>query len=63
LQKDEHSKPAAFDGTHIRELNHNNPGICLRGHGFAQFESGFALHNTALALNDRQLPYVPNDYI
>jgi hypothetical protein len=48
---------------HIREFNYNNPGFCLRGHGFAQFESGFTLHNAALALNDRQFPYVLNGYI
>jgi hypothetical protein len=63
LQKHKHSKPSAFDGLHIREFNYNNPCICLRGHGFAQFGSGFALHKAALALNDRQFPYVLNRYI
>jgi hypothetical protein len=52
LQKHEHAKTAASDGTHLREFKDNNPGICLRSHGFAQLISGFSLYNSALATND-----------
>ena len=57
------AETAAFDGVHLREFKYNNPGTCLRGHGFSQFERGFTLHNPALALNYRQFADVLNGYI
>jgi hypothetical protein len=36
LQKYEHGKTAASEGTHLREFKDNNLGVCLRDHGFAQ---------------------------
>src|ERR1035437_11055060 len=59
-QKHEHAKTDASHGTHLREVKHDNPGVCLRGHGFAQLICGFALHNSALALNDGHFTYVLN---
>ena len=53
LQKREHAKTTASDGTHFRQFKDDNPGVCLRSHGFAQLISGFALDNSALAPNDR----------
>jgi hypothetical protein len=51
-QKNEHAETAASDGTHLREFNDNDPGFCLRGHGFAQLTNGFSLYNSALAPDD-----------
>jgi hypothetical protein len=42
------------------KFKYNNPGICLRCHGFAQFERGFSLYNLALALHHRQFTDVLN---
>ena len=39
LQKRKHAKTATSDGTHFREFNDDNPGVCLRSHGFAQLIS------------------------
>src|SRR5260370_5837812 len=47
----------------FREFKDNNSGVGLRGHGFAQFQNGFAPHNFALALNDRQFTHGLNGYI
>src|SRR5713101_5973503 len=58
LQKQEHSKTAAFDGIHLREVKHNDSCVCLQGDSFAQFEGSFALHNSAFALYDRQVTNV-----
>ena len=63
LQKHEHAETTPFDGIHIREINYDNSGTCLQGHGFAQFESSFALHKSALALNDRQFTDILNAHI
>jgi hypothetical protein len=52
LQKQEHAKPAASDGPHLREFKNNNPGIDLRSHGFAQLIYGFSLYNSARARDD-----------
>jgi hypothetical protein len=53
LQKHEHAKTTASDGTHLREFKDNNPGVFLRSHGFAQLISRFFLHDSALTSNDR----------
>src|ERR1035437_984979 len=63
LQKHEHAKTAASDGTHLREFKNNDPGICLRGDGFAQLISGFSLYDSALAPNDGYFTYICNGYI
>jgi hypothetical protein len=52
LQKREHPKTAASNGTHLRKLKDNNPCVCLRGYGFAQLIGGFSLYDSALAPND-----------
>jgi hypothetical protein len=52
LQKYEHADTTAPEGTHLRQFKDNNPGVCLRGHGFAQLISGFTRHNSARAPND-----------
>jgi hypothetical protein len=59
----QHAQTAAFDGMHLRQFKYNDSGVCLRGHGFAQFECGLALHNSALALDERQFTYVLNGHI
>jgi hypothetical protein len=51
----EHAKTAASDGSHLREFEDDNPGICLRGDGFQQLRAGFFLVNFARAANDREL--------
>jgi hypothetical protein len=53
LQKHEHAKTAAADGTHLREFKDNNSCFCLRGYGFPQLIRGFSLHKSAFAPNDR----------
>jgi hypothetical protein len=58
LQKDEHTKTAAFYGIHFGEVKHNGSGISLQGNSFAQLERRVALHNSALAFNHRQIPNV-----
>jgi hypothetical protein len=52
LQKYEHAKTAASEGPHLREIMDNNPGVCLRDHGFAQLVSGFSRYHSAFATND-----------
>jgi hypothetical protein len=53
LQKYEHAKTAAFYGIHLGEVKHNCSGVALQGNNFAQLEGRVALHNSAVALNDR----------
>jgi len=52
------AKTASFYGIHFGEVKHNGSGVSLQGDSFAQFESRVALHNSAFALNDRQIPNV-----
>jgi hypothetical protein len=53
LQKHQHAKTAASDCPHLREFKDNNPGVRLRGDGFAQLITSFSLHNSALAPKNR----------
>jgi hypothetical protein len=63
LQEYEHAKTAASEGTHLREFKDNNPGVCLRNHGFAQLIRGFSRYHSARAPNDGEFTYACNGYI
>ena len=63
LQKREHPETAASDGTHFREFEDDNPGVCLRVTASRNLISGFSLYNSALAAYDSQFTYVCDGYI
>jgi hypothetical protein len=58
LQKHEHAQTTTLDGAYFGEFKYNGTCVSLQGDSFAQFESRVALHNSAFALNDRQVPNV-----
>jgi hypothetical protein len=59
----EHAQSAAFYGVYFREFKHHSTSIALRCDSVAQLESRFALHNSAFALNDRELTNVVDIYL
>jgi hypothetical protein len=62
-QEHKRAETDASYGTHRTEVKDDNPGVSLQSHGFAQLVCGFALHKSALALNDRQFANILNCYI